>query len=174
MAAPVPALATGTERYREVKATVAGAVLDRLPETLASAEDYARSTIDLEGRVIDNMSQLTDEEYAAILRPVFKDDRALMITVGAVLGGVVGELKVQVIERFTQTKSRRVVGGPVPHPHPGTRERHVVTCPRTWSASGHVALATSRLLRARQVACSADDAWVVAGGGAEEQGHPAG
>ena len=51
-----------------------------------------------EGTVIDKMGQLTDEEYESILRPVFKDDEPLVIAVGAILGGLVGELQVQVME----------------------------------------------------------------------------
>jgi len=46
------------------------------------------------------MNQLTNEQYESILRPVFKDDEPLMITVGGVLGGVVGELQVLLIEHF--------------------------------------------------------------------------
>jgi hypothetical protein len=39
--------------------------------------------------------------WSRSFRPVFKDDEPLMIAVGAVLGGLVGELQVQVIELFT-------------------------------------------------------------------------
>ena len=46
------------------------------------------------------MNQLSDEEYESILRPVFKDDEPLMIAVGGVLGGAVGELQVLIIEAF--------------------------------------------------------------------------
>ena len=54
--------------------------------------------IDLEATIVDKMNQLTNEEYESILRPVFKDDEPLMIAVGAVLGGIVGEIQVQLIE----------------------------------------------------------------------------
>lgn len=56
--------------------------------------------LDLEHTIIDKMSQLTNEEYESILRPVFKDDEPTMIAVGAILGGVVGELQVVLIEHF--------------------------------------------------------------------------
>jgi uncharacterized membrane protein YheB (UPF0754 family) len=46
------------------------------------------------------MSRLTNEEYESILRPVFKDDEPLMIAVGAILGGLVGEIQVQIMELF--------------------------------------------------------------------------
>jgi hypothetical protein len=42
----------------------------------------------------------SDIARTAILRPVFKDDEMLMVTVGAVLGFLVGELQVVLVEHF--------------------------------------------------------------------------
>jgi uncharacterized membrane protein YheB (UPF0754 family) len=100
IAAPVLVLAVGTQRYRALKDRVAKQVLERLPSTLLEAQDYATSVIDLEATIVDKMNQLTNEEYESILRPVFKDDEPLMIAVGAVLGGIVGEVLVQLIEHL--------------------------------------------------------------------------
>jgi uncharacterized membrane protein YheB (UPF0754 family) len=100
IARPLVVFTVGTQRYRELKDTVVSMILERLPETLHEAGDYAASAIDLENTIIEKMNQLTPEEYESILRPVFKDDEPLMITVGAVLGGFVGELQVQMIELF--------------------------------------------------------------------------
>ena len=97
---PLVVMAVGTERYRELKNGVVKMVIERLPTTLVEAQDYATSVIDLENTIIDKMNQLTNEEYESILRPVFKDDEPLMIAVGAILGGLVGELQVQVMELF--------------------------------------------------------------------------
>jgi uncharacterized membrane protein YheB (UPF0754 family) len=97
---PLVTLAIGSRRYREMKATAAQLIIDRLPATLADAQDYTMSVIDLEGTIVEKMSQLDNDEYESILRPVFKDDEPLMISVGAVLGGIVGEIQVQVIEHF--------------------------------------------------------------------------
>lgn len=97
---PLVSLALGSKRYREMKETAAQLIIERLPETIATAQDYTMSVIDLEGTIVEKMSQLDDEEYESILRPVFKDDEPLMISVGAVLGGIVGEIQVQVIEHF--------------------------------------------------------------------------
>lgn len=102
VARPIVTLAVGTARYRALKDRVVALVLERLPDTLLEAQEYATNALDLEHVVIDKMSQLTNEEYESILRPVFKDDEPLMIAVGAVLGGVVGELQVQLIELFTR------------------------------------------------------------------------
>jgi uncharacterized membrane protein YheB (UPF0754 family) len=101
IAGPVVVLAVGTKRYRALKDRVVELVLERLPTTLLEAQDYATGVIDLENTIVEKMNQLTNEEYESILRPVFKDDEPLMIAVGAILGGVVGELQVQIIELFT-------------------------------------------------------------------------
>ncbi len=98
VAGPLVTLAVGTEGYRDLKDRVVTLVLERLPTTLHEAQEYAAEVIDLENTIVDKMSQLTNEEYESILRPVFKDDEPLMIAVGAVLGGVVGELQVLIIE----------------------------------------------------------------------------
>ncbi|WP_442012282.1 DUF445 domain-containing protein [Mycobacterium sp. 2YAF39] len=100
VAGPLVVLAVGTKRYRALKDRVVELVLDRLPSTLLEAQDYATSVIDLEQTIIEKMDQLSNEQYESILRPIFKDDEPLMITVGGVLGGVVGELQVLIIEQF--------------------------------------------------------------------------
>jgi uncharacterized membrane protein YheB (UPF0754 family) len=101
-ATPLVALAVGTQRYRALKDTVVTMILERLPNTLVEAQDYAMSVIDLEGTIVDKMSQLTNEQYESILRPVLKDDEPLMIAVGAVLGGLVGEIQVLIMEQFAR------------------------------------------------------------------------
>lgn len=102
VAAPIVVLAIGTTRYRALKDRVVDLTLERLPDTLSEAQNYAVRVIDLENTIVDKMSELSNEEYESILRPVFKDDEPLMIAVGAVLGGVVGEIQVQFIELFTR------------------------------------------------------------------------
>ena len=59
-------------------------------------------TLDIENTIIEKMNALDTEQYEAILRPVFKDDEVMMIAVGGILGGLVGELQVQVIEHFSR------------------------------------------------------------------------
>ena len=100
VATPLVKFAVGTERYNALKNTLVHMVLEKLPTTLNEAQDYAMEALDLEQTIIDKMGQLSNEEYESILRPVFKDDEPTMIAVGAVLGGVVGEIQVQLIENF--------------------------------------------------------------------------
>jgi uncharacterized membrane protein YheB (UPF0754 family) len=101
VAQPLVRLAIGTQRYRQVKDTIVRLVNERLPETMTLASDYTMRTLDIQNVIIDKMSQLTDEEYEAMMRPVFKDDEPLMIATGAVLGGLVGELQVIIIEHLS-------------------------------------------------------------------------
>ncbi|MCX2710769.1 DUF445 domain-containing protein [Mycolicibacterium sp. J2] len=100
VAKPLVQFAVGTERYNAVKNNLVHMVLEKLPTALHEAQDYAMNALDLEHTIIDKMGQLSNEEYESILRPVFKDDEPTMIAVGAVLGGVVGEIQVQLIEHF--------------------------------------------------------------------------
>ncbi|MUL64193.1 hypothetical protein BOO86_06935 [Mycobacterium sp. CBMA 234] len=93
--------AVGTSKYNALKDRIVELVVERLPTTLLDAQDYAMSKIDLEQTIIEKMNQLSNEEYESILRPVFKDDEPLMIAIGAILGGCVGELQVLMIEFFT-------------------------------------------------------------------------
>jgi uncharacterized membrane protein YheB (UPF0754 family) len=99
---PVITLAIGTKRYREVKDTIVGMILERLPETMQEAKDYTAKTLDIENLIVDKMNKLSPDQYEAILRPVFKDDEMLMISVGAVLGFFVGELQVVLVEQFAR------------------------------------------------------------------------
>jgi uncharacterized membrane protein YheB (UPF0754 family) len=99
---PVVVFAVGTKKYRALKDQVVELVLERLPEALMEAQDYAASAIDLENTIVEKMNELTNDEYESILRPIFKDDEPLMISVGAILGGVVGEFQVQLIELLSR------------------------------------------------------------------------
>lgn len=102
VAQPLVKLAIGTKRYRDVKDTIVTSVLERIPATMEETKDYAVKTLDVENLIVDKMNQLTPDQYEAILRPVFKDDEMLMIMVGAVLGFLVGELQVVMVEVFSR------------------------------------------------------------------------
>jgi uncharacterized membrane protein YheB (UPF0754 family) len=100
IAGPIVMLAVGTKRYRALKDRVVQLVLERFPSTLLEAQDYATGVIDLENTIVEKMNQLSNDQYESILRPVFKDDEPLMIAIGGILGGVVGEMQVLIIEHF--------------------------------------------------------------------------
>lgn len=100
IASPLVKLTVGSQRYSRAKDTMVQIVLERLPHTMLQAQDYAMKVIDLENTIVDKMNQLTPEEYESILRPVFKDDEKIVIAVGAILGGIVGEIQVVIMEHF--------------------------------------------------------------------------
>jgi uncharacterized membrane protein YheB (UPF0754 family) len=58
--------------------------------------------VDLEKLIIEKMNELSDEQYEMILRPIFKDDEMLMVMFGAVLGFMVGEIQVFLVEHFAR------------------------------------------------------------------------
>lgn len=96
------ALGVGSQRYKRMKDAVVSMMIARLPDTLADVKDYAARTLRIEELIIERMNQLSPEEYEGILRPVFKDDELLMISVGAVLGFAVGELQVALVEHLSR------------------------------------------------------------------------
>ena len=80
-----------------MKDTIVRMVLERLPESLREAKDYTAKT---ENLIVDKMYKLSPDQYESILRPVFKDDEMRMVTVGAVLGFLVVEPQVVLVEHF--------------------------------------------------------------------------
>jgi uncharacterized membrane protein YheB (UPF0754 family) len=99
-ASPLVRLAVGSGRYNALKDNVVQMVLERVPTTMRAAQHYAMTAIGLEQLIIDKMRLLTNEQYESILRPVFKDDEKIVIAVGAILGGIVGEIQVLIMEQF--------------------------------------------------------------------------
>jgi len=60
-------------------------------------ESYVGDAMDLRTTLVGKMQELTEEEFEALLRPAFQQDEWILITVGAVLGFMVGEMQVQVM-----------------------------------------------------------------------------
>jgi uncharacterized membrane protein YheB (UPF0754 family) len=93
-ARPLLVFAVGGERYQAMKLAVAEKMFARLPDTLRHVEHYAGEAMDLERVIGERMALLSPEEFEALLRPAFQQDEWILITVGAVLGFLVGELQV--------------------------------------------------------------------------------
>lgn len=101
VARPLVAVTVGTARYRELRRSIIAKVMARLPDTLRYVEDYARETMDVRGLLVEKMQRLDDERFEALIRPAFEQDEWVLITVGAVLGFLMGEAQAQVLEHFT-------------------------------------------------------------------------
>ncbi|MDF0532363.1 DUF445 family protein [Tsukamurella sp. 8F] len=72
-----------------------------LPTVLEGAEDYLTRALDIQETLGDKMAAMTPEEFEGVLRPAFRADEKTLIAVGAILGFLVGELQVLMVEHLT-------------------------------------------------------------------------
>ncbi|HWU21843.1 MAG TPA: DUF445 domain-containing protein, partial [Nocardioides sp.] len=98
-ARPLLQVGIGTQRYRDMQRLVAERTLSMV-RSMPEVERYAAEVLDVENVLASKMAQLTPEQFEGIMRPIFKDDEWLMISVGAILGFVVGEIQVEVVTRI--------------------------------------------------------------------------
>jgi hypothetical protein len=96
-AMPLVVLAVGGRKYQELRSWIAVSALERMRAGLDSVGDYAMTTLDVRGTIVGKMTALTDDEYEGLLRPAFKQDEWKLISVGAVLGFLIGELQVHLL-----------------------------------------------------------------------------
>jgi uncharacterized membrane protein YheB (UPF0754 family) len=101
LARPFVVFAVGSTRYQEMKRLISERVMERLPDTMAYLEDYAEDAMDIRNTLVRKMQQLTPEEFEGLLRPAFEQDEWILIAVGAVLGFLVGELQVLLVEHLS-------------------------------------------------------------------------
>ena len=94
VAKPIVAFAVGGREFQELKRSAAAKAIEYLPQTVEHVEDYATDALDVRNTIVEKMQQLTPIEFEGILRPAFKQDEWKLIAVGAVIGGLVGELQV--------------------------------------------------------------------------------
>ena len=97
LARPFVVFAVGSGKYQSMKQMVAEELMKRLPETIKHVENYATDAMDLENTLVGKMQELSPEEFESLLRPAFQQDEWILITVGAVLGFLVGEMQVFVM-----------------------------------------------------------------------------
>ncbi|MFD8494646.1 DUF445 domain-containing protein [Amycolatopsis sp. NPDC059657] len=94
IAKPIVALTVGGKEYQQMKRAAAAKAIEYLPETVKHVEGYATDALDVRNTIVEKMQQLTPIEFEGILRPAFKQDEWKLIAVGAIIGGLVGELQV--------------------------------------------------------------------------------
>jgi len=93
-AKPLLVLAVGGRKYQQMRTSIAVSALERMRGELDAVGDYAMQKLDVRGTIVTKMSAMTDDEYENLLRPAFKQDEWKLISVGAVLGFLIGELQV--------------------------------------------------------------------------------
>jgi uncharacterized membrane protein YheB (UPF0754 family) len=96
-AKPLLVLAVGGRRYQEMRTQIANSALARMRGDLDTVGGYAMEQLNIRGTIVTKMSAMTDDEYEGLLRPAFKQDEWKLITVGAVLGFLIGEVQVHLL-----------------------------------------------------------------------------
>ncbi|TNC28003.1 DUF445 family protein [Amycolatopsis alkalitolerans] len=91
---PLVAVAVGSRRFQEMKQAAATKAAERVPDTIRYAEEYATNALDVRNTISERMKRLSPVEFEGLLRPAFRQDEWKLIAVGAVIGGLVGELQV--------------------------------------------------------------------------------
>lgn len=101
VAKPLAVLAVGSRRYQQMKLGISDRIMQRLPETMRYVESYAADAMDIRNVLVTKMKELDSDEFEGLLRPAFQQDEWILIATGAVLGGVMGELQVLLLEHFS-------------------------------------------------------------------------
>jgi uncharacterized membrane protein YheB (UPF0754 family) len=96
-AQPLVELAIGSERYLGLKRAVIEHARSHTPRVTDQLESFANDTFDVENTIAEKMQIMDEDDYEAVLRPMFKDDEWLIVVLGSVLGFLVGELQVLII-----------------------------------------------------------------------------
>ena len=96
---PFVVAAVGTRRFQHIKTAVAQHALRRVPVTVGHAEDYVVGALDVRNTIVERMRRLSRLEFEQLLRPAFRQDEWKLIMVGAVIGGLVGEMQVLLMLR---------------------------------------------------------------------------
>ncbi|SNR48113.1 hypothetical protein SAMN06265360_10727 [Haloechinothrix alba] len=97
IAKPLVILAVGGRRFQELKQDATARVLRTAPETARSMFAYTEQALDIRNTIAERMKVLTSGQFEQIIRPAFKEDEKTAVMVGAVLGGVIGEMQALVL-----------------------------------------------------------------------------
>lgn len=81
--------------------TLAEELVAAMPEIVDGSLDYLGSAMDIEKTMSQKMVAMTPEQFENVLRPAFRADERTLIMVGAILGFLVGELQVLMVEHLT-------------------------------------------------------------------------
>ena len=92
-ARPVFSLVVGSAEWVETKEHISLRLAMLVPGELDRLHDYTEEALDLENELCSNLQKLSPPEFEQVLRPLFQEDEALLIAVGAGLGGVAGVLQ---------------------------------------------------------------------------------
>lgn len=94
IARPMVALTVGDDRLQQLKRSAAGMAMAQFAETSKPAHGYVAEAMDVANLITERMLALPADSYESLLRPAFRQDEWKLITVGGVIGALVGELQV--------------------------------------------------------------------------------
>lgn len=89
-ARPVVSLIVGTNEYDAIRNYIVSKLTAVVPATVMKVENYMDQAMDLENTIYSRMSVLPPEDFENLLRTAFQEDEWILISVGAVLGFLVG------------------------------------------------------------------------------------
>src|SRR3546814_8284684 len=88
----------GSKKYIEMKEAVADSLIREMTLELQSINGYAENDMDIRNTLTTKMQKHTAEQFEGMMRTVFKEDERILIAADAVLGFLVGEMKVFLME----------------------------------------------------------------------------
>ncbi|TNM38581.1 DUF445 family protein [Nocardioides albidus] len=83
-----------------ISEAAAAELVERLPGVLAPAYDYLDEALEIRTTMATKMVAMTPAEFEGVLRPAFQQDERTLIMVGAILGFLVGEGQVLLLEHL--------------------------------------------------------------------------
>ncbi len=89
-ARPLVVLAVGSGRYENLKRRMAQELMDEVPRTLDGAVAYTERAMNVRQMVKDKIAVMSPAQFEGLLRPAFQADEWIIVTVGAILGFLVG------------------------------------------------------------------------------------
>ncbi|MVU80819.1 DUF445 family protein [Nocardia sp. ET3-3] len=90
-------LAVGSERYQHARGDISTMLVSGMLERKDELGSFAAGAIDLTELLQEKMQLMTNGEFEGLLRPAFKQDEWKVVTVGAILGFLVGELQLHLL-----------------------------------------------------------------------------
>jgi uncharacterized membrane protein YheB (UPF0754 family) len=97
IARPLVVASVGGRQYQELKADAVQHVLDVFHARPEELTEYASHAFNVPDLIRTKMALMTNDEYEGLLRPAFKQDEWKLVTVGALLGFLIGELQVHLL-----------------------------------------------------------------------------
>ena len=89
-AKPFVTLTLGTKRYVAIRDRTIDQVIDKIPYAMTHVSDYILEAIDVESLLKEKIGQMSEEDFAGIMRPIFHKDEWKLVALGAVLGLGIG------------------------------------------------------------------------------------